>query len=396
MIGRDVDVLVVGGGPAGASCALHLARGGARVALLDVPRRHPKVCGGCLTAPAWDEIGRPEALGPTPVRKVVFEWAGAAPARRGGGAARAEAAVDGGAVLVERERLDTFLLDRAGEAGAHLLRERARRVRHARGSWTVETETGEYRAPTLVGADGCRSLVRAAVVGALGRSDIAFGAGLLAAPADVRPGIVEPGTVRVVFHAGGYAERGLPRRHAYAYVFGGGGQVPIGVWGRGAARATMMLLRRLLGVWLWEGRGDGLRILGRPSPCVVSPGGFDRPTAGNRWLLVGDAAGHVNPVTGEGIRCALRGGRLAAEAVLDGSPRSFRDRWEADYGRNLRWGARLVRIQERAPVLRWWIEDAGRAPWRTQALADVALGRGSYRAFFLRGALESLRYLVWP
>ncbi|MGB2975802.1 MAG: FAD-dependent oxidoreductase, partial [Phycisphaerae bacterium] len=52
MIGRDVDVLVVGGGPAGASCALHLARGGARVALLDVPRRHPKVCGGCLTAPA--------------------------------------------------------------------------------------------------------------------------------------------------------------------------------------------------------------------------------------------------------------------------------------------------------------------------------------------------------
>ena len=76
MASRDFDVLVVGGRPAGAWCAFHLARGGARVGLREPSRRCAKVCGGCLTATAWDEIGRPESLHPTPVREGVFEWAG--------------------------------------------------------------------------------------------------------------------------------------------------------------------------------------------------------------------------------------------------------------------------------------------------------------------------------
>jgi geranylgeranyl reductase len=379
------DVVVVGGGPAGAWCAMRLARAGARVVLLDRPRTHAKTCGGCLTAPAWDELGRPEALRPTAVHKAVFEWARAA---------RAEVNLDGGAVLVERDRLDAFLLDRAGEAGARLVRRCVRRIRHARGSWTVETDDGEVRGGILVGADGCRSIVRAALVGPLGRSDVAFGAGLRAAWSGVRPGATEPGTVRAVFHLGVRGDHGLPRRHGYAYAFGAAEGAVLGVWGRVPGRAALALLRHMVEQWLVDGRGAGARILGRSVPCVVSPAGFDRPTAGDTWLLVGDAAGHVNPVTGEGIRYALRGGRLAARAILDGRPISFHDRWEADFGSTLRWGARLVRAHERVPVLRWWIEDAARAPRRMQALADVALGRASYRAFFLRGAIESLPYLL--
>ena len=386
MTGRDFDVLVVGGGPAGAGCAFHLARGGARVGLLEPPRRHPKVCGGCLTATAWDEIGRPEALQPTPVHEMVFEWAGRF---------RAVAPVDGDVVLVDRERLDAHLLARAREAGATVFEDCARRVRRSGSRWTVETAGSAYRAAVLVGADGCRSLVRAVVVGKFRPSEMAFGAGVYPVWQDLAAGAGTRGMARTVFFPGGLSVKPAgPRRHGYAYIFGRAERAAIGVWGRGPARAVLALLRHVLTGWLPGSARGTYRALGRSSPCIVSPAGFDGRTAGENWMLVGDAAGHINPVTGEGIRYALRGGRLAAEAILDGSPTSFRDRWEADYGEVLRWGARLVQIHERSHVVRRWIRRAGRSPVLARALADLGFARGSYRWFYLTGFFRGMRQMI--
>ena len=386
MTGRDFDVLVVGGGPAGAWCAFHLARGGARDALLQPPRRHAKVCGGCLTVTAWDEIGRPEALQPTPVHEMVFEWAGRF---------RAAAPVDGDAVLVDRERLDAHLLARAREAGAEVIEDRARRVRQSGALWTAQTAGAAYRAAVLVGADGCRSLVRSAVVGKFRPSEMAFGAGVYPAWQDLAAGAGVRGTARTVFFPGGLSVKPAgPRRHGYAYVFGRDDRPAVGVWGRGPARAVLALLGHVLAGGLPEPARGAYRALGRPSPCIVSPAGFDGRTAGANWLLVGDAAGHVNPVTGEGIRYALRGGRLAAEAILDGSPPSYRDRWEADFGEVLRWGARLVQVHERSHVVRRWIRRAGRSPVLARALADLGFARGSYRRFYLTGFFRGMRQMV--
>jgi len=385
MIGRNVDVLVVGGGPAGAGCALHLARGGARVALLQ-PHRRAKVCGGCLTATAWNELGRPEALEPTLLREAVFEWAGRF---------RAAVPVRGEAVLVDRERLDAHLLARAKEAGATVFGDRARRVRRSGPRWTVETSGPAYRAAVLVGADGCRSLVRAAVAGKFHPTEMAFGAGVYPAWQNLAAGTVAPGTARAVFFPGGLSVKPAgPRRHGYAYVFGRADRPAVGIWGRGPGRVVLALLRHVLAGWLAGPAGGGYRVLGRSSPCIVSPAAFDRRTCGANWMLVGDAAGHVNPVTGEGIRYALRGGRMAAEAVLDGSPPSYRDRWEADYGEILRWGARLVQVHERTHVVRRWIERAGRSPVLARALADLGFARGSYRWFYLMGFFRGLRQMI--
>ena len=387
MTGRDFDVLVVGGGPAGAWCAFHLAQGRVRVGLLQPPRRHAKVCGGCLTASVWDEIGRPEALQPTPVHEMVFEWAGRF---------RAAAPVDGDAVLVDRERLDAYLLARAREVGAEVIGDRARRVRQSGALWTVETAGSAYRAAVLVGADGCRSLVRSAVVGRFRPSEMAFGAGVYPAWQDLAAGAGARGMARTVFFPGGLSVKAAgPRRHGYAYLFGQAERASVGAWGRGSGRAVLALLRHVLAGWLAGPAGGAYRVLGRSSPCIVSPALFDgRRTAGANWMLVGDAAGHVNPVTGEGIRYALRGGRLAAEAILDGSPPSYRDRWEADFGEVLRWGARLVQVHERSHVVRRWIRRAGRSPVLARALADLGSAQGSYRWFYLTGFFRGMRQMI--
>jgi flavin-dependent dehydrogenase len=54
---------------------------------------------------------------------------------------------------------------------------------------------------------------------------------------------------------------------------------------------------------------------------------FRTPAAGEDWVLVGDAAGHVDPLTGEGIWYAMWGAQLAADAILTGAPADYDRRW---------------------------------------------------------------------
>jgi flavin-dependent dehydrogenase len=311
---------------------------------------------------------------------------------------RAAIQVRGDAVLVDRDRLDAYLAARAEEAGAHLFRTRARRVRRSASGWTVETEGPTFAAPILVGADGCRSIVRRAVAGPWRPSDVVLAVGVTAEWPDLAPGVCRPGMVRALFPA---ARRGRQdaARHGYAYVFGRSDGAVLGYWRRGiGGREVLAGLRGLCERWLCGSGpspaeadcGPRRRALphprGRMMPCLASGGAAMRPTGGADWMLVGDAAGHVNPVTGEGIRFALRGGRLAAEAILDGRPRSYPDRWEADFGGLLRWGARLVEFCEWTTVLRRLIGRAARSDRGARALADLAFARRDYAGLYFKGA----------
>jgi geranylgeranyl reductase len=384
------DVAIVGGGPAGAACAYRLASGGPRVVVFDAPRARGKVCGGCLSAPAWDAVGRPEELSAALVRRAVFEWDG----RR---AARAVLPVDGDGVVVPRDRLDAWLLARAEAAGATLIRRRVERFQRDQPGWTLRAGDRTVRADVLVGADGCRSIVRAKLVRAFRPSQTAFGVGATVPRKALAEDLAPAGSVRIVFF-------GRPARpgggglagHRYAYAFGGRERVALGAWGRPGGRWALKTVKSLLaGAWARGGDLAPIRLLGRSTPCMRVGAEFDRPCGGDGWILVGDAAGHVNALSGEGVRYALAGGRHAAEAILAGRPRSYRDRWRADYGETLRWAARLVVFRERTEVLPRLIARASHSETAAQAALDLAFTRRSYRSMLLEGlARYSLRRLT--
>jgi geranylgeranyl reductase family protein len=291
------DVVVVGGGPAGAACALaaRQASPGARVLVLDradFPR--DKVCGDGIAPEAFDVLA---GLGVD--RAVVTAGYPEVPRLRlrSPGGTTLERATGRPSHVIPRAVLDARLIAAAQDAGAELRRHTVRRV-------TVRTDRveldGAFTAGVLVGADGAESVVRRALGVPRNRPD------------------------QVAIAIRGYApsaEHGVQvittteqRWPAYAWSFPiGDGRANVGygeLTSGGATRAGLLegLHRLLPGVEPDELRAHRLPLsTGRPR----QPGG--------RVLLAGDAASLINPLTGEGIFYAVLSGALAGQAAARGS-----------------------------------------------------------------------------
>lgn len=348
----SVDVLIAGGGPAGAATAARLARAGHRVLLLE---RNPVWrwrAGGVFASPAavaeLRALGLPaEVLGavarPIPAMRVetpagtAFELTYGAEA--GGGTA----------VGFDRSALDPALLDLARAAGADVRTGLALRdvelADHRQGTHVLvdrpagaDGRAGEpvaIETRVLVGADGPRSLV-AAAAGMVRPPRLAARVGLSWHVAD-EPGDAPKAARMVVLPGGAYC--GL------APVPGGRLNVGIVLAGRtwrdrlvrdGAAATGEHVLRSVPPLpgdpEAWR-EGTITDAIAGASPLGCRVAG----RAGPDWLLVGDAAGFLDPFTGEGLHRALVSARLAADATdahLRGDPaglaaydRAMRDRF---------------------------------------------------------------------
>lgn len=308
------DVLVVGGGPAGSTAARLLALAGWRVVLVDraaFPR--PKACGECLNPGAVAVLARlgvlerVEAL--APARLVGWR------VETGNSIAQGSFPDGRGGLSLPRERLDQALLLAASAAGVEVC-ERTRMValergadRHGRVAVGVRSAANAalvWRPRVVIGADGLRSTV-ARRVGAYRRgprlrklSMTLHLEGVDGDPARGRLLVDGRGTV-------GLAPLDPEGRRWNATVV-----VDAGVHGREVAGdptgfALARVARALGG--RWNGRAIG-------GPWTSGP--FDWPSrhaVSDAVVLVGDAAGYYDPLTGQGMYRALRSAELAASAI---------------------------------------------------------------------------------
>lgn len=369
------DVLVVGAGPAGSAAAAWAARLGRDVVLADAatfPR--DKACGDGLTPRAMAELDR---LG-------LGDWVRARGVNRGLRAAGfgqlLELPWPGGSLpdhggAVPRLELDARIRDAAVKDGATGLEgAKAVAVQHSGDRVTAVdfalADGGRHRVSCqrLVVADGARSTL-GRLLGRRWHRDTAYG---VAARGYVRSGRSDDPWISSHLELRGEQDEVLA---GYGWVFPlADGEVNIGVGTLATARRPADLrLRSLIGAYA-DARREEWQLDG-PVRAVASAllpmGGAVSGVAGANWALVGDAAGCVNPLNGEGIDYGLETGRLVAE-LIDGDGELHRG-WpavlRAHYGEAFSIARRLAALVTRP----WLLPLAGPLGMRSRPLMTVAL-----------------------
>ena len=313
------DAIVVGAGPAGSATAIRLARGGATVLLADrAPFPRDKPCGGGLTGRAVREL-------PVDVSPVVEDVVRCFEVRlryRKRFERRSEAPL---VLMTRRRRLDAFLAEQAAAAGADF-----------RDGVTVEGLTVGPDGATL--AVGGREVHGRVVVGADGVN------GRIARAAGLGGGIIYGialegnGPLRAEQRGRATVELGVvPGGYGWVFPKDGHANYGVGGWASEGPRLREHL-RRLCDVHGVD--VDTLTDLqGRRLP-------IRRTTASRRGpvVLVGDAAGLVDPLSGDGIYEALLSARLAAAAILEARLDDYEQALDTALGRyaETSWKAKLV------------------------------------------------------
>lgn len=298
------DVVVVGGGPAGATAAHDLARAGIKVLLLDRDGRI-KPCGGAIPPQAMIDFELPESL-------LVARAARArmiAPSTK-----HVDMPIDGGFVgMVDRDVFDEWLRKRAAAAGAarrtgtydHVARDPDGTLRvHYRGS-DKSPQCESVRARMLIGADGARSEVARQCVRGADRMPYVYAYHeIVASPSH---GTGDFDRARCDVHYDGKLSPDF-----YAWIFPHGETTSVGV---GTAAKGFSLRHAVTTLRARTGLADAATVRREGAPIPMRP--LRRWDNGRDVVLAGDAAGVVAPASGEGIFYAMTGGRLAADAVRE-------------------------------------------------------------------------------
>jgi flavin-dependent dehydrogenase len=353
-------IAIIGGGPAGAFAAADLARAGRKVLLFDEKLAWEKPCGGGLTDKAiarWpflrdaqvecNWISQCELIAPSG-RKVLFP-------------------LDRQIAIFSRLTLNGMLLERARDAGAGLVHERVVRINGGAGDWTLHSSSGSYAAEFLVLAGGARNSFRGQFSQPLGPENFMVAAGYYI------PGTHH--TVQIKF---------LKGLHGYIWIFPRADHFSAGISGRMQGKSTAEL-RQLLEDSLPEFGLDltGATFYAHIIPSLTADALRNSAIGGQGWAMIGDAAGFVDPITGEGLFYALRSAELISEALLANAPESYPTLVKRDFLPKLE---RASRIAERfysggwlgGEVIERMVQLTARSPHFRELMRDLFAGTQEY------------------
>ncbi len=363
------DVLIVGAGPGGASCARACAAAGLKTAIIDrdmFPRSKP--CGGAVSEQALSyldftlpsQIAEQECFG----ARIHYQDRSIKITKQ-----------HRIAVLVSRDKFDSFLLEKAIECGAQFFpNERCTALTVYPHATEVRTDMSVYQARYVIGADGVHSIVAGTVRPRFTSEDVAValvGQGALAS-AHLDDKSLR-GHLEMHF---GVAPRG------YGWVFPHRRYRSVGIMG--TASKSFRHQDAL------SGFSCGLGIpLGEVRAHLIPLGGIKRTIQSGRILLIGDAAGFADPFHGEGISYAILSGKLAAQAVSDiiragmseeAALSWYRDQCERRIRKKLRVALVMSKLIDRYPkfFLRLFLDN----PSALERYLDIPAGKIDYEQFW--------------
>ncbi len=371
------DVIIAGAGPAGSTCAYECSKRGLKTLLLDrvsFPRHKP--CGGAVAEQALSYLDFP--LPPGIIEHECFGAVIRFENRRI--EIRKKRRI---AVLVSRDKFDSFLLEKAVRSGTHFLPgENVAEVIARQDSVEVKTGKNSYRASYLIGADGVHSVVARSLRPAFSKDEMAL-ALVSSVPA---PETEKNGDGMLDMHFG-LAPMG------YGWDFPHAGYRSVGIMGLASKFSSP---HKVLSSFA-SGRGIELNAV---RGHFIPFGGIRRKIVSGRIALAGDAAGFADPFQGEGIVHAIHSGKLAAQAVAEAVKSgngpaglsSYARRADTLIRKNLRHALSLGRMIDRFPNLS--LRIFFHSPGILDTYLEIPAGRLTYgqfrRRFLFRGPLALL------
>ncbi len=370
------DVLIVGAGPAGSIAALVLARAGVSVRLVDratFPR--DKLCGDTVnpgTIAALRRLGVADPIERAGLRTAGMRVTGES------GVNVAGLYPDGRhGLAMSRRDFDQILLEQAVGAGAAFDEGTA-----VRGAIIVDTARGPRVAGVSIGSSSRASELHAPVtIAADGRrSTLAFGLGLARHPDAPRRWAIG------AYFDGAAARADIGEMHVRRRRYIGVAPVPGGLANVCVVRASApgdpelrdpaaLLRGELARDPLLADRFATARLVSRPivlGPLAVDADGVGLPGL----LLAGDAAGFIDPITGDGLRFAIRGAELAAHAALE----ALAHGWDGVH-------ARLLAARRHEFAAKWRFNRAVRALTASPRAIDAAAATSRVVPSLLRSAI---------
>lgn len=304
------DALIVGGGPAGSTCASILVRCGMDTLLLDranFPR--VKLCAGWFSEPIWDILG----ISPKEYTCGLWEWNKVHINFRG-----RKYTIKSHGYFVRRYEFDNFLLKRSNvqTIEGHSVRQIER---DSEGYWVIDNQ---FRARYLIGAGGSHCPVA--------RS-------LFPKPENLQCGTQErefKGDLEEIV-ACRSGEDGEPEILLHDDMKGYSWNVPKGHWlnvgtGTKVAREVLPAWHKARAFFEGNGTSGTIPIASRPMLDKMKGHGYIgfntdhlKSCQANNVFLIGDALGLAQPMTGEGILPAVLSGKLCATAIADGVPETY-------------------------------------------------------------------------
>jgi flavin-dependent dehydrogenase len=348
-------IAIVGGGPAGALAAALLAAGGRDVHLFDEKLAWEKPCGGGLTHKALQQY--PFLAEARSESNPVAHCELISPSGR-----RVRFHLRHPCAIFSRLALNGLLLERARRAGVgvhadvrddarvDIHRERVTRIAGTAGDWQLVTPQREYRASYLILAAGARNSFRSQFLSPIFPSDLMVTAGYFI-PGHGSRGNSSRGNrslMQIQF---------LKGITGYIWVFPRTDHASAGIMARMGKTSTAEL-RRILERWLEEHwledcrnkdrrnqqngfHLDGARFYSHILPSYRAQTFETLKVCGDGWTMIGDSAGLVDPITGEGLYYALRSAELCASALLAGRPDHYQALLEDEVLAELKLAARV-------------------------------------------------------
>ncbi len=289
-----MNITIVGAGPAGIWASILLAKQGHTLTLIDPQAPWEKPCGGGVTAKALSSFGIFDSgLPRQTIDRITVYFSDTT---------SVTISPEQPIAVVSRRELGKYLLEEAQRHGVSFVKSRVSKITPAGRQWVITTRESELTADFLVGADGATSLVRRSVSTGLTPEDLCVTLGYFI------PGPVSS-QMKIFF---------VPDFEGYIWSFPRPTHLSYGLITRtepGWTARAKTLLSNFIVADLGSDVMQQAEFYSAPVPCLGVKAWKNNKIAGDRWALIGDAAGFADPITGEGIHFAFKSAQLLAENI---------------------------------------------------------------------------------